>query len=89
MPSANNVTTKDILNNHYFMTDEEREKKRHQGNYDYVIIGSYFCTLAFVTQALKNKPDAKVLLIERGDLLRQDQFQNLSHAFANTVDDHT
>ena len=86
-PGANQVTAKDVLNDHYFMTDEEWESNRNKGNYDYVIIGSSFCALAFVTRALERNPSAKILLIERGDYLHPDHFQNLHQTFANTVDD--
>ena len=85
-PGANKVTAKDVLSNYYFMTEEEWKSNRNLGSYDYVIIGSSFCALAFVTQALKQNPDAKILLIERGDYLHPDHFQNLPHAFAKTVE---
>ena len=86
-PGKQNVTAEDIMNCHYFMTKEEWDDNRKVGNrFDYVIIGSSFCALAFITQALKNNPNAKILIIERGTYLHPDHFQNLHPAFENTVD---
>jgi hypothetical protein len=84
-PGKQNVTAEDIMNSHYFMTNKEWEENRKCGRFDYVIIGSSFCALAFTTQALKNNPDAKILIIERGAYLHPDHYQNLPPAFETTV----
>lgn len=34
--------------------------------YDYVVIGSSFCSLAFIHQTLQNNPKAKILVLEKG-----------------------
>ena len=86
-PGRQNVTAEDIMNSHYFMTDKEWEENRKCGRFDYVIIGSSFCALAFTTQALRNNPDAKILIIERGPYLLPDHYQNLHPAFEATVFD--
>ena len=86
-PGKQKVTAEDIMNTHYFMDDEEWEKNRILGDFDYVIIGSSFCALAFTTQALENNPDAKILIIERGTYLHPDHYQNLPPAFETTVHD--
>ncbi|CAF3409498.1 unnamed protein product [Rotaria socialis] len=37
------------------------------GNYyDYVVIGSSFCSLAFIHRTLHNEPEAKIIVLERG-----------------------
>lgn len=81
----NAVTAEDVMNSHYFMTDDEWKKNRNCGHFDYVIIGSSFCALAFTTQALKNNPNAKILIIERGTYLHPDHYQNLPPALEATV----
>lgn len=86
-PVEQNVTAEDIMNTHYFMNDEEWEKNRKLGDFDYVVIGSSFCALAFTTQALENNPGAKILIIERGTYLHPDHYQNLPPAFETTVHD--
>ncbi len=35
--------------------------------FDHVVIGSSFCAYGFVNELLRNKPDAKILIIEKGD----------------------
>ena len=80
-----NVTAEGIMNSNYFMTDKEWDENRKCGCFDYVIIGSSFCALAFTTQALKKNPDAKILIIERGAYLHPDHYQNLPPAFKATV----
>ena len=86
-PGKQNVTAEDIMNSHYFMTAEEWEENRKHGRFDYVIIGSSFCSLAFTTRALENNPDAKILIIERGAFLHPDHYQNLPPPLETTVND--
>lgn len=86
-PGKQNVTAEDIMNCHYFMTNEEWERNRTHRRFDYVIIGSSFCSLAFTTQALKNNPNVKILIIERGAFLHPDHYQNLPPAMETTVFD--
>ena len=73
------------INAHYFMSDEEWRESCNRQDYDYVVIGSSFCALAFTTRVLQNKPDAKTLIIEGGEFLLPDHFQNLHPAFAATI----
>ena len=86
-PGQQYVTAEDIMNSNYFMTGKEWDENRKCGNFDYVIVGSSFCALAFTTQALKNNPDAKILIIERGAYLLPDHYQNLPPAVQATVFD--
>ena len=80
------LAAQEIMNTHYFMSEEEWRKSCSQQDYDFVIIGSSFCALAFTTQVLQHKPDAKVLIIEGGDFLLPDHFQNLHPAVAATIE---
>ena len=75
------------MNSHYFMNETEWQENRKRGDFDYVIIGSSFCALAFTTQVLENKPDAKILILERGTYLHADHFQNLPPALETTIYD--
>lgn len=84
-PGSQHITSDQIMNNLFFLTDDQWDVERRQANYDYVIIGSSFCALAFITQALKNKPDAKIMVIERGVYYHPEHFQNLPPAFVTTV----
>lgn len=74
-----------VHDNLYFLTDEEWESVKCSGDFDYVVIGSSFCTLGFTYQALKNNPKAKILIIERGTYFHPEHFQNLPPAYSKTV----
>lgn len=84
-PGTQFVTADQIMNGLFFMSDQQWDVERRQTDYDYVIIGSSFCALAFIEQALKNNPKAKIMIIERGAYYHPEHFQNLPPAFVTTV----
>ena len=84
-PGIQHVTSDEIMNSLFFLSDEKWDVERRQADYDYVVIGSSFCALAFVDQALRNNPDAKIMIIERGVYYHPEHFQNLPPAFVTTV----
>eukprot|EP01125_Pyxidicula_operculata_P010770 TRINITY_DN3545_c0_g1_i1.p1 TRINITY_DN3545_c0_g1~~TRINITY_DN3545_c0_g1_i1.p1 ORF type:complete len:652 (-),score=165.44 TRINITY_DN3545_c0_g1_i1:23-1783(-) len=75
----------------YFASEEEWKFIREWGEYDYVVIGSGFCSLAFVDQIRKNdeklkKKPSKILVLERGYMyLLPTHFQNLPPVFSETL----
>ena len=89
-PDVGQATARDVMNHHYFMSQEEWETCRFQakrnGDYDIVIIGTSFCALAVAKQALSKNRNLKILFIDRGDFLLPDHFQNLPSAFARTIE---
>ena len=74
-----------IMNDLYFMTDDQWEEDRISGDFDFVVIGSSFCALGFTHQMLLNNPKAKILIIERGSYFHPEHFQNLPPAYSKTV----
>ena len=86
VPGPQYITSDEVMNEIFFLTDEKWHFERRKANYDYVIIGSSFCALAFVKRALKNNPDAKIIIIERGGYYLPQHFQNLPPAFMMTVE---
>ena len=84
-PGVQHVTANDIMKSIYFMSDERWEMTRRQGNFDFVVIGSSFCALAFTHKVLENNPKANVLIIERGAYFHPQHFQNLPPAYVSTV----
>ncbi|KAI6649657.1 hypothetical protein LOD99_6661 [Oopsacas minuta] len=81
VPGPQDIRPDDIMNDIFFLNDKEWDVERRKGNFDYVIIGSSFCALAFVDQALKNNPNAKIMIIERGTYYHPEHFQNLPPPF--------
>ena len=86
-PGLQQVSSDDIMSNLFFLSDKQWDIERTQANYDYVVIGSSFCALAFVNRVLENNPKAKIMIIERGTYYHPEHFQNLPPAFVTTVGD--
>lgn len=84
-PGPQQVTVDKIMDDLFFLSDEEWDVERRRADYDYVIIGSSFCALAFVDRVMKNNPDTKIMIIERGVYYHPEHFQNLPPAFVTTV----
>lgn len=80
-PGPQNPDLDQILNHIYFTSNEEWKKIREENTYDYVVVGTGFCAYAFVERVLKNKPDARILMLERGGFHLPEHFQNLPLAY--------
>lgn len=56
-------------------------------HYDYVVIGSSFCALAFIHRILENNPNAKILVLEKGfKYLSKHRQSGYSHALPGEVE---
>lgn len=80
-PGPQNPSLDHILNHIYFTSNEEWKKIREENTYDYVVVGTGFCAYAFIERVLKNKPAAKILVLERGGFHLPEHFQNLPLAY--------
>ena len=76
-----------LLDENFFLSDKEWHEARISKEFDYIVIGSSFCALAFIRRALANNPNAKILLLEQGHLFLQEHFQNLPSYYKKTVGD--
>ena len=85
-PGQQNISVDEVMTSLFFMSDTEWESAKDKGEFDYVVIGSSFCALAFTHQVLKNKSDAKILIVDRGSYFHPEHFQNLPPAFSKTVE---
>ena len=47
------------------------------GEFDFIVVGSGFCCFSFLQKVLVKNPSAKVLILEKGDYILSDHFQNL------------
>ncbi len=77
-PGPQNISVNEVLANLHFMSDKEWKVDCTKEGYDYVVIGSSFCALGFIHQVLEKKPNSKILVIERGDYVHPEVFQELS-----------
>ena len=69
----------------FFCSNEKWEKAREVEVFDYIVIGTGPCGLAFVERVLSHDPQARILMLERGGYFLPKHFQNLPFTFANTV----
>ncbi|WP_405432286.1 GMC oxidoreductase [Micromonospora sp. NBC_00617] len=66
----------------FFLSDTEWSRVRSNPAFDYVVIGSGPCALAFATATTTIDPRARVLLLERGRFLLPENLQGLDEVFA-------
>lgn len=73
----------------FFASDHEWQQARENEQFDYVVIGSGFCALAFVDQILRQAAEKppRILVLERGSFFLPEHFQNLPVAFKATLPD--
>ena len=83
-PGPQKISADDAMKNGYFMSQDEWEKDRKCEDFDYVVVGSSFCALGFTQRMRKNNPEAKILIIERGDYFHPEHVQNLPPSTSET-----
>ncbi|QUJ68743.1 GMC family oxidoreductase [Photobacterium sp. GJ3] len=69
----------------FFLSNAEWKKAREDNDYDYVVVGTGFCALAFAERTLARNPFARILMIERGPFFLPEHFQNLPLPFKDTL----
>ncbi|TKD58963.1 GMC oxidoreductase [Flavobacterium sp. ASW18X] len=84
-PGPQSPTGQDVMNHVYFVSNQEWKQIREEEQFDYIVIGSGFCGLAFVERVLKNNPFAKILLLERGGFFLPEHFQDLPGPYKKTL----
>ena len=88
-PGPQNPTGQQVMDEVFFLSQDQWEQAREENNYDFVIIGSGFCGFAFAQRALERstaqgKPCA-ILMVERGPFFLPEHFQNLPLPFQKTL----
>ena len=84
LPGKQNITPNEVMKQTYFVSDGEWKTIQQTGEFDYVVVGSSYCALGFITRVVKNNPDAKILVLERGQFFLPCHFQNLSPVYGRT-----
>lgn len=80
-PGPQDVTASSAMEAAFFVPKEEWDSLRRSEFFDYIVIGSGFCSFAFVNRTLTNNPFARILILERGDYFLPDHFMNLHSSF--------
>jgi choline dehydrogenase-like flavoprotein len=74
-----------VMDHVFFLSNDAWKDVRENQRFDYVVVGSGFCALAFVQRVYEQRPDARILLIERGPFFLPAHFQNLPVPFVQSL----
>ena len=83
-PPNQQITGQNILDNLFFVTESDWERVTEEC-FDYIVVGSGLCALAFVERMYQNNPKAKILILERGSFFLPEHFQNMPLPFQKTL----
>nr|WP_294934764.1 GMC oxidoreductase [uncultured Flavobacterium sp.] len=84
-PGPQTPTPQKVMDHIYFLSETDWKITREQDQFDYIIIGSGFCCLAFAERILSEKPASKILILERGPFFLPEHFQNLPIPYQHTL----
>ncbi|KAF8815948.1 hypothetical protein BYT27DRAFT_7209385 [Phlegmacium glaucopus] len=81
VPGPQTLTVASAMNKDCFVDDNTWRLIAENGDFDDIVVGSGFCALAYIDEALRLNPFRKILLLERGGFWLPDHFQNLPLPF--------
>jgi hypothetical protein len=84
-PGPQEPTSQKVMDHLFFLSETDWKIAREKEQFDYIIIGSGFCSLAFAERILTEKPMSKILIIERGTFFLPEHFQNLPIPYQHTL----
>jgi hypothetical protein len=84
-PGPQDPTGQRVMDHVFFLSNAGWKAAREEKAYDYVIVGSGFCALGFAERVLKNNPDSRILILERGPFFLPEHFQNLPLPYKDTL----
>jgi len=85
VPGKQNISPQDVMTQMFFVDDEEWRKLSQTGDFDYIVIGSSFCALGFITKVTENNPKAKILVLEQGQCFYTSHLQSQDPAYLHTL----
>ncbi|WP_428305216.1 HAD family acid phosphatase [Lacipirellula sp.] len=84
-PGPQEPTPQQVLDHVFFSSETGWKAIREKEQFDYVVVGSGFCALAFVERTLEHEPGARILVLERGPFFLPEHFQNLPLPYQQTL----
>ncbi|MEI8595543.1 GMC oxidoreductase [Photobacterium sp. Hal280] len=84
-PGPQNPDGQKVMDHVFFLSNAQWKQAREENDYDFVVIGTGFCALAFAERTLKTNPFARILMVERGPFFLPEHFQNLPLPFKDTL----
>ena len=84
-PGPQSPTGQKVMDHVYFCSNAEWKSIREVEEFEYVVIGTGPCGLAFVERVLSQNPMSRILMLERGGCFLPEHFQNLPFSFSHTI----
>jgi GMC oxidoreductase len=84
-PGPQSPTAQKVLDHVFFLSEAGWKNVREESQFDYIIVGSGFCSLAFSKRILSKDPKARILILERGPFFLPEHFQNLPLPYEGTL----
>jgi len=84
-PGPQDPSGQRVMDHVFFLSQAGWKAAREETPYDFVVIGTGFCALGFAERMLRNRPESRILLLERGPFFLPEHFQNLPLPFKNTL----
>ena len=79
-------TAQNVMDSIYFVSDSEwKSILESSEQFDYIVVGTGPCGLAFVQRILQSNPHSRILVLERGGFFLPEHFQTLPPEFALTI----
>jgi choline dehydrogenase-like flavoprotein len=84
-PGPQHPTGEDVMDHVFFVSNTEWKHIREEEQFDYIILGTGFCGYAFAQRVLEQRPEARILMLERGTFFLPEHFQNLPLPYQQTL----
>jgi choline dehydrogenase-like flavoprotein len=84
-PGPQAPTPQKVMDHVFFLSEGAWKHAREEEQFDFVVIGSGFCALAFAERTLSHDPHARILILERGPFFLPQHFQNLPLPYRRTL----
>ena len=84
-PGPQNPTPQKVMNHVFFLSDGDWKQVRETERFDFIVVGSGFCALAFIERMLEHHPTKRILVLERGPFFLPEHFQNLPLPYQQTL----
>jgi choline dehydrogenase-like flavoprotein len=84
-PGPQDPTAQKVMDHVFFLSEGEWKYVRENQRFDFIVVGTGFCALAFAERTLKHNPKARILMLERGPFFLPDHFQNLPLPYQQTL----
>ncbi len=84
-PGPQSPTPQKVMDEVFFLSATEWKRVREEEHFDFIVIGSGPCALAFAERILTEDPTKRILIVERGPFFLPEHFQNLPLPYQHTL----